>query len=705
MEGALNKSNAFITGEALSVLRDAVLSLKNRRTFWCPVFMSDMSRVLGNAISSVFYGRSYAVLMKDTVRVCMEEAAEAYAARRAFRDVKLELDALAGVPDAAVAPDVRAPMRTLADTPPIADPDVLEYVPDRASGQMRMRLTESARHAITAASAAALVKLQNARESISDDVITSRDTILALDRPTIDRFRELGIVTNLHCQSHKAKAVVRTTKYAKNFKKLGPSRGWATRVAYAVIVAPFGKHDLYDPNIPSPFVGPKDALAYAPFDEIVGEMLRHAYVPCDESKWPRKWLEEPRVLRLRPLVADVSALPKKGAHATATQTRATLKHLNEAVYVFEIFAGTVCVVRAAVKRRRIVTGVSLIKAMESERDTRSPAAGTGDVQPSPTKTSTVPVDRSAAPEESEEKIEELKEDVDDDFAVAIKTVDKEAISASMDELKKVDELCADLLEDDADVDRDVWSALDPTDEAEEGEVVTTLLNEPLTPDVHRDCDYFENRFYFETERKIRGNLVRCLPLASLHHFHRKLSIVTGPCMRGLFPAAVNTSSHVESKFSLMRRQQSPNLPLETYLRTKCMRGTALGTRTDPSLMDAEVQNFRTTNDDAVREKETRATAEITTAGGAAAGETWKGGVSDITCKGIYEHGKKKGSKCRVKKLCSFGFCKRHCAKKQECDVHFTVEVEASPLSKAAFELDDDAAVVNDLSRTLEDDMS
>ena len=86
---------------------------------------------------------------------------------------------------------------------------------------------------------------------------------------------------------------------------------------------------------------------------------------------------------------------------------------------------------------------------------------------------------------------------------------------------------------------------------------------------------FRNPFFFEStiwSKKKKKKHLRVYPVASLHRYHVRIAVATGPIARGLFPRMVHTSSHVESKFSLKRRHMRLNANHGDYVRGLCERG-------------------------------------------------------------------------------------------------------------------------------------
>jgi hypothetical protein len=82
--------------------------------------------------------------------------------------------------------------------------------------------------------------------------------------------------------------------------------------------------------------------------------------------------------------------------------------------------------------------------------------------------------------------------------------------------------------------------------------------------------YFNNPLYFPVRHGGTGAKKDELifPLYTLFHYHGLLFAATGPLIRKMFPKLVSHSSHVEGKFSEMRRETAGSLPLEDYVRAK-----------------------------------------------------------------------------------------------------------------------------------------
>ena len=215
----------------------------------------------------------------------------------------------------------------------------------------------------------------------------------------------------------------------------------------------------------------------------------------------------------------------------------------------------------------------------------------------------------------------------------------------------------------ADDDIEGWTAsVSPQGDTEaEGFVLATLVQEASDTLQSEVTETFRNPFFFESTiwSKKKKKRFTVYPVASLHRYHARIAVATGPIARGIFPRMVHTSSHVESKFSLKRRHMRGNVNHGDYVRGLCERGPD----GEASLLDTDEEAFVNTEADFRRPKETRASTKLET-------ETWKRGVTDDAriCKGR-NVAKNKDCGNRGPTVCPFYMlCGMHC-KHEDCVMH------------------------------------
>jgi len=331
----------------------AIQRLNNNNHLWWPAFVTDVSAVLALAVAMAFNGCTFIEITKEIDRRLSADAAQAQGLRHRFHNCMLQLQnvptapvpgtalltAVAGLDAAGAASAAGLALVTTSGAgaeesfPSFGEPDVLEYQPDHGAEepQMCLRLREDARQRLQAA-----IQLAEAQDPVVADpnVLRCAKELVCLKEPTIECLR--GITVVLHCRPHKLRAVLRTGRHSRGFKQCGPAQNWASTVSYALITTPFGQSNLHDPDKPSPFVGPKDYQRAKTYNSVVLEMLRTQYISCDSDTWPPPWRD---VLRLR--TCDQTAPPSSGSQSY--------------VYLFEVFAGQIRVLKCSIGNRRIIT--------------------------------------------------------------------------------------------------------------------------------------------------------------------------------------------------------------------------------------------------------------------------------------------------------------------------------------------------------------
>ena len=579
------------------------------------------------------------------------------------REVTPVPDARARTPDAFEGGDAERD----DEIPAFIERDILVYEPDPVLRQLVLTLDADAR--------ARLEGILAGDMSAADEGMRGKiDKLLATRLPSLDRLREAKISLVLHCLAHKAKAVIRTTKYTEAYTNMASedTRVWASIVAYGVCIgelhfsvwshfrltacfltAPFGKKDLHDasPTALSPFVGPKDLNAMIEFNKVVQEVLVNRMIPWEMSSWPSDWR---RVMRLR-----------KSARGDAM--------------VLELFAKDIRVLRTQVSREQIDREAP-VDSSNAAAPT-APAAAQTPTAAAPTPTAAEPGSQdgtdlcdlcsdgpatggSGHPDLAETlHTEDATIEEDENFSRedVVSSVEKEAEGDRTQALQDEDSFAHLLFADDDD---EGWTAsVNPKGDTEaEGFVLATLVQEESDIFQSKVTETFPNPFFFKSSvwSKKKKKYLTVYPVASLHRYHARIAVATGPIARGLFPRMVHTSSHVESKFSLKRRNTRINANHGDYVRALCERGP----KGEASLLDTDEEAFLTTDADFRRTKQTRVSKRTLHA------ETWKGGVTDgtLTCKGFNASAKKD---CDTKgpTVCThYNMCGRHC-KHEDCELH------------------------------------
>lgn len=753
VEAIVLQANAYTTAEVLQVLYDAAQQARNHADFWVPAFVADMSRVLALAIAKVFNRMTFNQTMEKQRDILRRQGKTADEWRSLFWKTVTKLRSLAGEPEGEPADKLPSPhqedanardatavgssrtvrpdpkfavtkrqVEALTDLgcpradidaatsrhdidrlfsqhrdaiPAFAPSDPLAYVQDRDAKpreqQLRLVLAPGAADALERWKDAAVEKLGH--DSLDADIAATIDSLLKLNLPTINEFRDAKLSAMVHCLSHKAKAVVRATKVAPVFKQLGKGvRSWATRIAYGLIIAPFGRECLHDPATPSPFVGPKDTIAFDVFNSVIAELLKTQYICIDSSKWPGAWRQ---VIRLRRLTEDNEPLSASETPPRATMTtRATASAWKEVAYVFEVFAKNIRVVHAKVYRRRLVRGRNITRAIR-ELD---PATAAANVSPCKTPPTTDLVPEVDNDDEFIDFDQGLDQGVDQgDLDALCAEIDAEDAAYQTECMRADDSAC---------IGRELagdWMSMADPQEMTPGDILTSIVAEPAPlPAFESDEVYFECPLFLQTAGTVRSQPVVRLPLASLFAYHEPLQIPTGPCMRGLFPTLEHTSSTVESAFSKKRAQQTANLPYPEYLRALVGRGSDGNI---DSITDRDRANFLASCAESHRAKESRVSKpkpRVAPADAADAtanrgpGETWKGRRDELdpafcqtrTMSSHYTVQCKTaiGSCCAQFKLCA-----KHCRgdKYASCTQH-AAQPESTPLTKAAMEIEERA---------------
>ena len=574
----------------------------------------------------------------------------------------------ARTPDAVEGDDVERDV----EIPAFIDPDILVYEPDPHLRQLVLVLDADARARLEGILAG---DMSTAAEGTEDKI----NSLLATRLPSLDGLREANITLILHCLAHKAKAVIRTTKYTEAYKNMlsEDTRVWASIVAYGVCVgefisismwairltacflaAPFGKKDLHDPSPAalSPFVGPKDLNALLDFNKVVQEILVQRRIPWDMSSWPSDWR---RVMRLRDFVPGER------------------KDAREDVMVLELFAKDIRVLRTQVSRDQI--------DREAPVDSSNAAAPTAPAA-EPTAPAAEPTPTAAEPGLQETLCErcsdspatggsghpDLAETLNTEDATIeeeenfsrediVFSVSKEAEGDRTQALQDEDSFAHLLFADDDD---EGWTAsVNPKGDTEaEGFILATLVQEASDTLQSKGTETFLNPFFFESTiwSKKKKKWLTVYPVASLHRYHARIAVATGPIARGLFPRMVHTSSHVESKFSLKRRNTRINASHGDYVRGLCQRGS----NEEAALLDTDEEAFSTTDANFRRTKHTRVSKKPLVA------ETWKRGVTDDDriCKGR-NVAQNKDCDNRGSTVCPFYMlCGMHC-RHEDCSMH------------------------------------
>ena len=215
----------------------------------------------------------------------------------------------------------------------------------------------------------------------------------------------------------------------------------------------------------------------------------------------------------------------------------------------------------------------------------------------------------------------------------------------------------------ADDDIEGWTAsVSPEGDTEDdGFVLATLVQEASDSLQSKVTETVRNPFFFESTiwSKKKKKHLTVYPVASLHRYHARIAVATGPIARGIFPRMVHTSSHVESKFSLKRQHMRCNVNHGDYVRGLCERGPD----GEASLLDTDEETFLNTEANFRRTKETRVSTKLET-------ETWKEGVTDDTriCRGR-NVAKNKDCDTQGSKVCPYYMlCGMHC-KHEDCEMH------------------------------------
>jgi len=328
----------------------------------------------------------------------------------------------------------------------------------------------------------------------------------------------------------------------------------------------------------SAFEGPKDHDKAMEYMQVVQEMLQTEYISCDMRDWPPSWR---RVLRFRACTAsDNAALPV----------------LDQPPYIFEVFAANIRIHHSRIRKDR------LLKLTAAEAAPAAAAAAQDAAEVTPTFNLTDYMAANTPPEACElaaglpggsgradgENAADESSAADeggtrDSMESAEKEVDGEDESTRASKLRDQDVMLSHLgftlgLSGG-------WVGSAAVKEEVEDMAATFIVVESVARASGSPQCSFLNPFYLQAPRggsgAKRDELV--LPVASLFQYHARLFVATGPLVRKILPSLVSHSSHVEGKFSDMRKETAGSLPIEEYLRVKT-------TGTD-SLMAADVAAF------------------------------------------------------------------------------------------------------------------
>jgi len=307
-------------------------------------------------------------------------------------------------------------------------------------------------------------------------------------------------------------------------------------------------------------------------------VLTTEFISCDMRTWPQPWR---RVLRFRARTAsDDADRPDLTAGGAVTS------------FIFEVFAGRTRVLHARISERRLVLPAAA-DATSGAAAAESAAADDDDAADCPAEFINIAeyMDANMDREEWEnaadaaDGIERAEDAADEDESGGTDAEEEESDSrellASAEEAVDVESAhvrASKLADQDT-----MLTALDPSagvpggwggssasmeggEEDSSSTAVATCGAAALIPGT---C-YFRNPLYLPVRRGGTGAKKDELifPLYTLFHYHGLLFAATGPLIRKMFPNLVSHSSHVEGKFSDMRRETAGSQPLEDYVRAK-----------------------------------------------------------------------------------------------------------------------------------------
>jgi hypothetical protein len=511
-------------------------------------------------------------------------------------DISPQLDALIQAAQPSVSSDAVPVTSRFHSGFTHAKVDILTYAPDEAKGCVVLKLTDDASRVL----AALRSEGEGVQEPGAHTDLLQRAQSLLQRADSMSAFFDKSTMAVLHCLIHLIRAIIRTTKYAPAFKSL-PDRvkRWCTIVALKLIVTAFGR--AWGPR-EMPFFGPKDALRGTAYHAVVLQVLTREFIQTDTSLWPAAWTQDGVVQLRTPVAADTPIVgPRAG---------------QRPVHVLEIWAACTLVISVRIYADRLIV------------------AGGGGSTASGSAASSAAVDLY-----DEDDADDEDDELNREIAETAKQMEDDA-NAGGDEGGGSGEGADSIV---MHGDEDTFE----TDEA----VTTTLIRRSETLQPAPVTPHFRNPLYVTSARggSGRGKADVVEPIASLVKYHGSLWMYTSASLRGLLPAAVWHTSHVEESFKDQRAQTGgKSMSIADYVATRC------------SLLRYEQESFDASRAEATRAPLTRQARPQT--------EGYKGQADATKC-GFKMPG---GKYCTSKPTpgCDFGRCKRggHC-EHDDCAVH------------------------------------